>query len=718
MRHFELGHALAEVINDLADLLLANQEINVRVVVRKYLVKQRLSESGIEDHRAVGANRLVVRRHNALKAQLDLGTNLELTKIVGHNGLRKRGEGTPLTLETVKGHRQVVSTNDHLVRRQSDRATISWLENVVRRQHEDAGLSLGLRAQRQVHSHLVTIEVGIEGRANERVQLDSFTFNELRLEGLNTQAVQRRCAVQQNRMLLNDLLEDVPHHRTLTLNHALSRLHILSVLKVSQTLHDERLEQLQRHRLRQTTLVHLELRTDDNDRTAGVVDALTKQILTETALLALKHVRQRFQRAVTRTAHRTPTTTVIEQRVDSLLEHSLLVVNDDLRGAKINQPLEAVVSVNDATVKVVEVRGGEAATVELHHRAQVRRDDRHAVQHHSLRRVTGIEESLHHLKALKGAGLLLAATSLDNLAQLLRLTLEVEIVQTTLNRLGTHRALKVLAEARLHLAVENLVTLKVLNLEVLEAIPHRVQTINLALSAGFNMLELLLGTVLDLAPHVSLGTVGLELSHVFLKLDPAGLQLGITTLLQPRPLGLHLGLQRRKVTVASLIVDGGDHIGREVNDLLEVLRSDIEQVPQTGGNPLEIPDMGHRGNQLNMSHTLTTHVGAGHLDAAALTDDALEADALVLAAVALPVPGRSEDLLAEQAVTLGFEGAVVNGLGLLDLAVAPRTDLVGRGQADLQPVVVVGVQHDCSLSPTRVGGSPSSSGRVPVGVSV
>jgi len=119
-----------------------------------------------------------------------------------------------------------------------------------------------------------------------------------------------------------------------------------------------------------------------------------------------------------------------------------------------------------------------------------------------------------------------------------------------------------------------------------------------------------------------------------------------------------------------------------------------------------------------MSHTLTTHVGAGHLDAAALTDDALEADALVLAAVALPVPGRSEDRLAEQAVTRGFEGAVVNGLGLLDIAVAPRTELVGRGQADLQPGVVVGGQHDCSLSPTLVGGSPSSSGRVPVGVSV
>src|SRR3978361_950200 len=86
------------------------------------------------------------------------------------------------------------------------------------------------------------------------------------------------------------------------------------------------------------------------------------------------------------------------------------------------------------------------------------------------------------------------------------------------------------------------------------------------------------------------------------------------------------------------------------------------------------------------SHAVTTNLGAGHLDAAALADDALEAHALVLAAVALPVPGGTEDLLAEETVTLGLERAVVDRLRLLDLAVAPRADVVRSGQADLKLV--------------------------------
>jgi hypothetical protein len=73
--------------------------------------------------------------------------------------------------------------------------------------------------------------------------------------------------------------------------------------------------------------------------------------------------------------------------------------------------------------------------------------------------------------------------------------------------------------------------------------------------------------------------------------------------------------------------------------------------------------VGDGGGELDVAHALTTHLGARDLDAAALADDALEADALVLAAVALPVPGRTEDLLAEEPVLLRLEGAVVDGLG-------------------------------------------------------
>jgi hypothetical protein len=51
--------------------------------------------------------------------------------------------------------------------------------------------------------------------------------------------------------------------------------------------------------------------------------------------------------------------------------------------------------------------------------------------------------------------------------------------------------------------------------------------------------------------------------------------------------------------------------------------------------------------------------------------------ALVLAAVALVVLDRPEDLRAEQAVALRLEGAVVDRLGLLDLAVRPLADRSG-----------------------------------------
>src|SRR6185312_15236591 len=78
---------------------------------------------------------------------------------------------------------------------------------------------------------------------------------------------------------------------------------------------------------------------------------------------------------------------------------------------------------------------------------------------------------------------------------------------------------------------------------------------------------------------------------------------------------------------------------------------------------------------------------------AALADDALEPDALVLAAVALPVPGGTEDLLAEQAVLLRLEGPVVDGLRLLHLAVGPLPDVLRAGQTDPQFIEEVDVEH-------------------------
>jgi hypothetical protein len=140
---------------------------------------------------------------------------------------------------------EVVEADDHVLGGHGHRATVGRLEDVVARQHEDAGLGLRLRRQRHVDGHLVTVEVGVERRADQRVDLDGLALDQLRLEGLDAQAVQGGCAVEQHGVLGDDLFEDVPHHRALTLDHALGRLDVLRVVEVDQALHHERLEQLE-----------------------------------------------------------------------------------------------------------------------------------------------------------------------------------------------------------------------------------------------------------------------------------------------------------------------------------------------------------------------------------------------------------------------------------------------------------------------------------------
>ena len=121
-------------------------------------------------------------------------------------------------------------------------------------------------------------------------------------------------------MLGDDLLEDVPDVPFHRLHHALGGLDVLRVVEIDEALHDEGLEELEGHLLGQATLVELQLRADDDDRAAGVVDALAEQVLAEAALLALEHVGQRLERAVARTRHRATAAAVVEQRVNGFLQ--------------------------------------------------------------------------------------------------------------------------------------------------------------------------------------------------------------------------------------------------------------------------------------------------------------------------------------------------------------------------------------------------------------
>ena len=101
---------------------------------------------------------------------------------------------------------------------------LAGMQDVVGRHHQHAGFELGFQRQRHVDGHLVAVEVGVERRADQRVKLDGLAFDQDRLERLDAQTVQRRRAVQQNRVLADDFVEDIPDLGLLLLDQLLGLL--------------------------------------------------------------------------------------------------------------------------------------------------------------------------------------------------------------------------------------------------------------------------------------------------------------------------------------------------------------------------------------------------------------------------------------------------------------------------------------------------------------
>jgi hypothetical protein len=81
---------------------------------------------------------------------------------------------------------------------------------------------------------------------------------------------------------------------------------------------------------------------------------------------------------------------------------------------------------------------------------------------------------------------------------------------------------------------------------------------------------------------------GLQLGEVLLELGGALLDLRVAAVLGLALLGEDLVLDGGHVLVTLFGVHAGDHVRGEVDDLLEVLRGQVEQVPQTARNALEV----------------------------------------------------------------------------------------------------------------------------------
>ena len=127
-----------------------------------------------------------------------------------------------LNIDLFTGH--VVQAEDNILGRYDNRLAVGRREDVIGRHHQCTHFQLSFQRQRYVHGHLVAVKVGVERGTNQRMQLDSLAFNQYRLECLDTQTMQCRCAVEHDRMLADDFLEDIPYFGYFTLYQFLRRL--------------------------------------------------------------------------------------------------------------------------------------------------------------------------------------------------------------------------------------------------------------------------------------------------------------------------------------------------------------------------------------------------------------------------------------------------------------------------------------------------------------
>ena len=181
------GHAgpLEHHRNDLLELFLGQQLIH-----ETYLGWYELIEQHAAGHRLDDLSYEVIVLVANLCAHLNIGVLGQLAFIEGNYHFLVGVEDAAFTLDLLVvgaalafGH--IVKTQNHVLRRYRNRCAVGGVQDVVRRQHEHGGFQDSGRPQGNVHCHLVTVKVSVEGRTNEWVQLDSLALNEARLERLD-----------------------------------------------------------------------------------------------------------------------------------------------------------------------------------------------------------------------------------------------------------------------------------------------------------------------------------------------------------------------------------------------------------------------------------------------------------------------------------------------------------------------------------------------------
>ena len=276
-----VGHTIAEVLdaveelagachadglddagNDVAQRLFRYDRVDKAHFGGHDLIDDDTADGGFDNALHLGSALVDVIDHH-----LDGGVNLHPALVERDDGFLGAIEREALALRAGTELGDVIKTEHHVLRRHRDGRAVGRIEDVVALEHEHLCLEDGLIAQGQVNGHLVAVEVGVERRTCQRVELDGLAFDELGLESLDTKTVKRRGAVEEHGVAFHHVFEDVPDDGFATVDNLLGALDRLDDAALDELADDEGLIELGGHQFRQTTLAHLQLRADHDDGT-------------------------------------------------------------------------------------------------------------------------------------------------------------------------------------------------------------------------------------------------------------------------------------------------------------------------------------------------------------------------------------------------------------------------------------------------------------------
>ena len=109
------------------------------------------------------------------------------------------------------------------------------------------------------------------------------------------------------------------------------------------------------------------------------------------------------------------------------------------------------------------------------------------------------------------------------------------------------------------------------------------------------------------------------------------------------------------------------HIFLIIYDGVKLLAWHSQQIADLVRQRTEVPDVSHRNNQVDMSHSLAAHLLLCYLDTATVADNTFVTYSLVLSAVALVILSRTEDSLAKQTVSFWLVCTIVYSFRLQNL---------------------------------------------------